>query len=215
MKVSRKWRNNLRWSVVSAKATSPRPHLITILLGFISPMLALVAIYVSFQSLKTSERAMKVAQRAYLSTALAITGTVSPHLQGLKLTLVNDGSTPAFLDQIVYIISSQHHSIHPLSLKFSSTAISAKNNAVFGSERFFGGELVHYSLFQEPLRFFESMVRWHDIFGDEHTDYACFVLSPGPEFTVDGSCLAHVSDSHNPRFDGSTELLENPWVKTF
>ena len=150
---------------------------------------------------------MKVAQRAYLSTELATTGKVSPHLQGLKLTLVNDGSTPAFLDQIVYIISSERHSIHPLSLRFSATAISAKGNVTFGSERFFDGELVHYSLFQEPLRFFESMVRWHDIFGDEHKDYACFALSPGPDFAVDGSCLAHVSDSYNPRFEGSTYVI--------
>lgn len=167
----------------------------------LSPVLALVAVYVSFQSLKTSERAMKTAQRAYLSAELSTTAKVSPHLQGLQLTLSNAGSTPAFLDQITYIISSQDHSISPLSLRFSSTVIPAKGDVLFGPGSFFDGELVHFAVFQEPIRFFESMVRWHDIFGDQHKDYACFSLSPDPVFTVESACAAHISDSDNPRFD--------------
>jgi len=51
-----------------------RPHWITMILGLLSPLLAAVALVISLQSLRTSERSLEVGQRAYVS------------LQGGKMT---------------------------------------------------------------------------------------------------------------------------------
>ena len=44
-----------------------RPHNFTLLLGLLSPFLALVALGFSYYSLDTSKRALNIGQRAYLS----------------------------------------------------------------------------------------------------------------------------------------------------
>lgn len=61
-------------------SVAPRPHVVTILLGLMSPAAAIAAIYISAQGLATSQRSletsqtsMRVAQRAYLALRM---GTV-------------------------------------------------------------------------------------------------------------------------------------------
>jgi hypothetical protein len=47
--------------------TADRPHWITICLGLLSPTLALIALWFSWQSLKTSNRTLEIGQQAYVS----------------------------------------------------------------------------------------------------------------------------------------------------
>src|SRR5579864_5645437 len=81
-----------------------RPHPITVRLGLLSPSIALVALFVAFLSLYTSQRSMKVGQRAYLTYQVAVTngGEVVNALHAEKdfflnyqVTVTNMGNTPA------------------------------------------------------------------------------------------------------------------------
>jgi hypothetical protein len=54
------------------KRIADRPHWITILIGFLSPSIALVAAWIAIQSLRTSQQSMKVGQRAYLNYQVAV-----------------------------------------------------------------------------------------------------------------------------------------------
>lgn len=58
------------------RKVADRPHWLTVIIGLVSPALALVAIGISLNSLAVSERNMKVGQRAYLTirNARALTG---------------------------------------------------------------------------------------------------------------------------------------------
>lgn len=85
------------------RKTADRPHPITITLGLLSPVLALVATIISLQSLSTSRQSLRVGQRAYvhvtdgflhLEKAPNVKGKPSFHLT-LGGTVHNSGSTPA------------------------------------------------------------------------------------------------------------------------
>jgi hypothetical protein len=96
--------------------TADRPHRITIYLGLLSPTLALIALWFSWQSLKTSNRSLEIGQRAYVSlqdgrlsfskeaegpppqpsSTLTPPGKPHPYVAMLgTVTLVNTGNTPA------------------------------------------------------------------------------------------------------------------------
>jgi hypothetical protein len=96
--------------------TADTPHWITICLGLLSPTLALIALWFSSQSLKTSNRSLEIGQRAYVSlqdgrlsfskevegpppqpsSTLTPPGQPHPYVAMLgTITLVNTGNTPA------------------------------------------------------------------------------------------------------------------------
>jgi hypothetical protein len=52
-----------------------RPHWITICLGLLSPLIAIVAVWIAIRSLGTNQQAMKVGQRAYLTYQVAVTNS--------------------------------------------------------------------------------------------------------------------------------------------
>jgi hypothetical protein len=55
------------WVVNEDRKTADRPHAITIAIGIFSPALAVIALIVSIMSLRTSDRSLKVANRAYVN----------------------------------------------------------------------------------------------------------------------------------------------------
>ena len=57
-----------------------RPHWITIALGLLSPLVAVVAVWIASQSLKTNQQSMKVGQRAYLTRLSRGGGATLPEL---------------------------------------------------------------------------------------------------------------------------------------
>jgi hypothetical protein len=54
------------------KEVAARPHWITICLGLLSPLIAIVAVWIAIRSLGTNQQAMKVGQRAYLTYRVAV-----------------------------------------------------------------------------------------------------------------------------------------------
>ena len=101
------------------QAISSRPHWITILTGLLSPTIGVVALFVSLQSLKTSqlgvetsERAMKVGQRAYLTVSKGNFESYEYTLKRSKsdfvsvdvtFTINNLGNTPASIKKISFV----------------------------------------------------------------------------------------------------------------
>ena len=104
------------------------PHWATILTSALSPALALMALYLSKQSLETSQQAMKVGQRAYLTvTKTSTESKLNPSLATKysfdkndseyplwvsgKFTVLNLGNTPAkvlsFYTKIYFFSESQ------------------------------------------------------------------------------------------------------------
>lgn len=95
------------WYYESSPAkTADRPHGITIALGVMSPALAIVAIAVSFFSLRTSQQSLKIGQRAYLSYEIetfdfepALNPAASTPLSLITVVkITNVGNTPAYFD---------------------------------------------------------------------------------------------------------------------
>jgi hypothetical protein len=90
--------------------TADRPHNLTVIIGSVAPVIAVVAVLVSLASLRTNETAMKVGQRAYLSVRLDTVTDVSTFsskvIQGgmtgyeffmsAIVTINNVGNTPAY-----------------------------------------------------------------------------------------------------------------------
>jgi hypothetical protein len=97
------------WRIESERRpkTADRPHWVTILLGALSPVLAVVAVFISYRALQTSEKTLKVANRAYVALVtgklhFADYGTAIQGEKGhlivrmdLTATLQNAGHSPA------------------------------------------------------------------------------------------------------------------------
>ncbi len=89
-----------------ARKRAAKPHGLTILFGFLSPLLAVVATIISVRSLQTNQQSMKLGQRAYLtvSNCKIVLTPNQPLLRGFApsniystMTSVvhNSGNTPA------------------------------------------------------------------------------------------------------------------------
>jgi hypothetical protein len=91
--------------------TADRPHNLTLIVGSVAPIIAVVAVVVSLASLRTNETAMKVGQRAYLSVTLDTVTEVSTFssmgiqnggeagydfFMSATVTINNVGNTPAY-----------------------------------------------------------------------------------------------------------------------
>jgi hypothetical protein len=84
-------------------AVSPRPHIVTIILGLVSPIVSVAALLISIQSLNTAQDSFysnQINQRAYLGV-LAVTAvpqrdkfTNNPKIE---IRVKNFGNTPAYI----------------------------------------------------------------------------------------------------------------------
>jgi len=83
-----------------------RPHWIAILLGCLSPSIAVVALILSVLALKQSSDSFKIGQRAYVFGAFYLGDEVPPSSEGatkqwrLGLSFNNTGSTPARITDV-------------------------------------------------------------------------------------------------------------------
>src|ERR1039457_2121971 len=127
-RTGRWWNRRRLWyhGTAPLRKVADRPHPITITLGLMSPILGLVALFMSIQSLRlseaalnTSQQSMKVGQRAYLSitdTVLTIIpskdlwkGTPGKLVVQLSLTgiLHNLGNTPASIEKLDTVLAAR------------------------------------------------------------------------------------------------------------
>jgi hypothetical protein len=98
------WNRRRIWHYDSSpeKRTADRPHKITIVIGVLSPLLAIAAVTISLQGVKTSRTAMEVGQRAYLSISdgrLSVSGDQAHY----SYVLHNLGNTPAESVSVKYM----------------------------------------------------------------------------------------------------------------
>src|SRR5689334_9552823 len=87
------------------ESVAPRPHGLTLLIGLMAPLIAVVALVISLRSLNLGENSMKIGQRAYLNiTKGEVTikpSDVPPHGNDVRIDVSynfdinNLGNTPA------------------------------------------------------------------------------------------------------------------------
>ncbi|MGB6742529.1 MAG: hypothetical protein WBE38_02645 [Terracidiphilus sp.] len=159
----------------SSQKTADRPHRITILLGLLSPVLALLSLGVSFYVFHDSQRSMKVAQRAYPSFHFD-SATISPikddpngFTVDASASLRNIGNTPLYIDSIktaLYAIEADNiwdHISESSTVSPNYDALGPKGDplvlpydAKFSHKDFDGDRSVVYRI----------DVRWHDAFDE-------------------------------------------------
>lgn len=163
-------------SVVLQK-TADRPHRITICLGLLSPILALVSFGVSFYVFKDSQQSMRVAERAYLGFHF-VSGDVEPKEDGgqpfhvAASVIVKDvGKTPAYIDTVkkeLYTIDGDNVSNHiggesEESPNFDPIGpdepLVIEYTANFSQQNFTGDRSVVYRI----------EIHWHDAFNETQT----------------------------------------------
>jgi hypothetical protein len=160
----------------ATKEGAPKPHRLTLLIGLLSPMLALAAIWISYRSFQTSERSMKVGQRAYLSSTLYVEPNVSESKIvsiSFRAKITNLGNTPASIENISYSIVDKTQDFTQDSGGSVSRSIDAKGSLEVGKTVFLPVDL---RCIQGALCFqrqFVGSIEWRDIFEDFHHDSWC------------------------------------------
>jgi hypothetical protein len=115
------------------KKIADRPHRITIVIGILSPAIAIVAVYLSLNSLHVSRealdlnrRSMEIAQAAYV-TATFYSQKQQREREGpvwhVGAELNNTGNTPATLSNIVVRQERGDNQVKPLILRRSPSTI--------------------------------------------------------------------------------------------
>lgn len=169
----------------SPQKTADRPHRITILLGLLSPVLALLSLGVSFYVFHDSQRSMKVAQRAYPSfnfDSAAVT-PIKDDPNGFTVeasaSLKNIGNTPLYIESIqqaLYAIEADDiwdHIDETSTISPNYDALGPKSDSLvlpydakFGHKDFDGDRSVVYRI----------EVRWHDAFGERQSPFVFCVM---------------------------------------
>jgi hypothetical protein len=206
------------------KKSADRPHNLTLLLGMLSPLLAVVATSISLMSLRTSEQALEVGQRAYLSPEVADVVSSTPpayvvsrapkgtkviHFR-IRLTIKNVGNTPmaASARGTQYMETFPAYRDKPVNTIASGVdvlAISPRSELILETPP-------HDILIKPSDGPFDQAVRttgefiWQDVFGKKHQQTWCYIAQVGDiEKVVDTEkrlpndvCRGFLSLSDNP-----------------
>lgn len=181
-----------------SEGVAHRPHPITVRLGLFSPAIAVVALLVAFLSLWTSQRAMKVGQRAYLQYQVSVTNG-NQVVEGLhadkdfflnyQLVVTNMGNTPADSiypkvnvvpdpDRTPVIITSPSLDGFELGPKESRTltgqALFKHFHNVRGLPGFSSG--------------FTGQIEYKDVFGDSQAKKICYQFLVSGDSASGGPC---------------------------
>ena len=171
-------------AVVIFGKTAERPHWITIAVGLVSPTIACVALFLSFESIEMSRKSLdlgvasqKIGQRAYVGAHL--TNNVEAFREGggfwlwrVNLELNNTGNTPAsvLLKSVTQGLGEKMSKFHLYAHEHESLFISGKDRAtVQVADLTVDGRMLtdsHQMGF--PLPSLSVVFRYFDAFGDEH-----------------------------------------------
>ena len=175
-----------------------RPHAITVWLGLISPAIALVALLVAFGSLWTSQRSMKVGQRAYLTYQVSVTNgnLVLEALHADKdffltyqVTVSNMGSTPA--DSIYPKISvAPDPDRTPIMVTFPTQEpfdLGPKESRVLTGQALFR-HLHNVRGLPGFSSGFKGQIEYKDVFGDSQVKQVCYQFIVSGDSASGGMC---------------------------
>ena len=177
--------------------TADRPHPITIALGLLSPVLALVSLGVSFYVFHDSRRSMQVAQRAYLAfhfkaaeaQPVPATSANDPRkfMVSANVSVRDIGNTPAYVDEVrqeLYVINADDMAHHiggsqKTSPNFDTLvprgdALLLAYDSTFAEQNLLGDRSIVYRI----------EVHWHDAFGENQSTPFCAILRGEEEWTA-------------------------------
>jgi hypothetical protein len=154
----------------SRQKTADRPHPVTIRLALLSPLLAIVATIISLISVYTSQQAVRIGQRAYVSVKDGSIWT-SPQFINYKLTLHNLGNSPASSVFVKYLISRDDDNAQTVTNEPIQVDIGPKDS------RAFEGQLPNEAE-GHPVRLV-GFVFFNDVFAKRHSIAWCWDLPVG------------------------------------
>jgi hypothetical protein len=175
-----------------------RPHPITVRLGLVSPAIAIVSLLVAFLGWCTSQRSMKVGQRAYLTYQVIVTNgnQVVEALRADKdfflayqVTVTNMGNTPA--DPIypkISVVPDPDRT--PVMLTFPTLeafALGPKESRVLTGQALFK----HVHNVRRLPGFstgFKGQIEYKDIFGDSQAKQVCYQFLVSSDSASGGMC---------------------------
>lgn len=162
---------------IQKEKTADRPHRITIYLGLLSPTLAVFAVFISFLTLRTNQRSMRVGQRAYLS-ASDFNFTRNASYLAIRYTVQNTGNSPARDVTARFLVFPKAQST-PTEFKDKSLKgdIGPKITSVQGGS--FTLELLNDPR-AKPLELHVEL-KYSDVFEKPHGTVWCFVMQ-GDQF---------------------------------
>jgi hypothetical protein len=174
--------SNGSWKGPEGGRVADRPHPLTIASWFLSPTLALVSVFISLRAVKTTESALKIAQRAYLGVsdaqvALSLkTDEALPNVYAvtLKGILHNTGNTPARIGLVqVSIVYPDLRGWQKLAYRYNGPIFAVKGESNISIVQWF--QLTDAAVKElndsRPSTSFGALfrVRYTDVFDDEHT----------------------------------------------
>jgi len=184
--------------ISTAKKVADRPHWITILIGIFSPSIALVAVGIAVQSLRTSQQSMKVGQRAYLNYQVAVNNgseiveklrSDKDFFLNYQVTVTNLGNTPA--DSIypkLNVVPDPDRT--PVMVNFPallSFELGPKESRVLSGQALFKHihNVRHIPGFTTG---FVGQIEYMDVFGDLQVKPVCYSFQVSGGSASDGAC---------------------------
>jgi hypothetical protein len=199
------------WCFESQKQqrVADKPHPITILIGLISPALAITATIISVLSLRTSQESLRIGQRAYLSFQIRKAEAKPEQKEGTHvvhfsptLSIKNLGNTPATVLGVVEETQIfTNYTYKHLGASGSGPSlgggIGPKDDATFDAN----GQSLSFdpSVPQNRLIRFVGYVHWADVFGTSHLDTWCFLF-------WDQDIKTFADTNHRPNSDNGQRL---------
>lgn len=177
---------------------SDRPHWITILLGLVSPSIAIAALVIAWGSWETSQRSMKVGQRAYLEYEVAVTNG-NQIVEALhadrdffltyQVTVTNMGNTPA--DSIypkINVVPDPDRS--PVMITFPTLEafdLGPKESRILTGQALFK----HFRNVRGIPGFttgFTGQIEYKDVFGETQVKQVCYQFLLSGDSARSGLC---------------------------
>lgn len=175
-----------------------KPHWITICLGLLSPLIAIVAVWIAIRSLGTSQQSMKVGQRAYLTYQVTVTNgnQVVEALRKDKdffltyqVMVTNMGNTPA--DSIypkINVVRDPDRT--PVMVSFPTLAafeLGPKESRVLTGQALF--KHVHNVRGLPGLTTgFTGQIEYKDVFEDSRVKQVCYTFLVSGDSASGGMC---------------------------
>jgi hypothetical protein len=184
LKRTGRWWNRRRiWYFVEQhkqQETADRPHNLTLLIGFLSPLLAIVAVAVSVSNVMTSRLSLTTSQRAYL----VVQESPTQNPETTTLIIRNVGNTPArnVVTNVIFLPGFTGDIFNLID--FVSGLPSPSPETDIGPKEFHEQRIVN-----PPEKIFNGglyvRTAFEDTFGDQHQISWCWTLSTGK---IDGKC---------------------------
>ncbi len=176
--------------IPTPKKVADRPHWVTIVIGILSPLIAVVAVGIAMQSLRTSQQSMKVGQRAYLNYQVAVTNADEivgklredkDFFLNYQIVVTNLGNTPAeSISPKINVVVDPDRT--PVMVNFSPLPfeLASKESRVLAGQALF--KHIHNVRGLPGLATgFVGQVEYTDVFGDWQAKQVCytFIVSGG------------------------------------